>query len=75
MLLLTIALATTLHETAEDDIESHLGQTPGARLKLRGFLGRELTRYLVDLDIILESEEIVVPFVALTNVEGFGAHD
>jgi hypothetical protein len=75
MLLLTIALATTLSEASEGDIENHLNLGPDAKLALRHLIAGELTRHLIAIEVIPAGEEVVVPFVSLTNVEGFGAHD
>jgi len=75
MLLLTIALATTLTEASEGNIESHLQSDDEAKLTLRHILEKEITRHLVINGVILEAEKLIVPFVSLTNVEGFGAHD
>jgi hypothetical protein len=75
MLLLTIALATTHHESSEALIESYLGNIAEAKMTLRRALEKSLTGCFVDADAVLEDEEIVVPFISCTNVEGFGAHD
>ena len=75
MLLLTIALATMQRESEEGDIENYLRETPEAMMGLRKLLWTELTKYFIANGVILEDEIIVVPFLTLTNVEGFGAHD